>query len=122
MVERRKGSKCLKPRDLSVIGSGVDYMAYDPVCPFLVVRTHEKRAEKEGGAFRFGVCLDGSENALNALNSLTKFIDPEKDFVDMINVEKMSIKSETIKEEGEKRCSDLGFKNTSFTVLPFNPD
>lgn len=51
MDERRKESKILKPRDLSVIGSGVDYMAYDPIAPFLVVRTLEKREDKENKAF-----------------------------------------------------------------------
>ena len=97
-------------------------MAYDPVAPFMVVRTNEKRADKENNAYRFAVCLDGSDVALDALASATRFMDIEKDYIDMVHVEKMSIKAETVQADGIKRCEDLGIKHHSFHVIPFNAD
>lgn len=97
-------------------------MAYDPVAPFMVVRTNEKRAEKENNAYRFAVCLDGSDTALSALETATRYMNTETDFIDIIHVEKMSIKADTVKADGEKRCEDLGIKNHTFHLIEFNAD
>lgn len=47
-------------RDPEIMGSAVEYLARNPVCPVLIVKKLEARADKENGAYRWFVCLDGS--------------------------------------------------------------
>ena len=70
-------------QDHTICGSTVDQISSQSgVESVLVVKGVEERKSKEGGAFRFAVCLDGSANALRALESTFKFMDITKDFVD----------------------------------------
>lgn len=48
----RKGPK----EDPTLLGSAVEYMAQNPLCPALVVKRLEKREDKESGGFKFLVC------------------------------------------------------------------
>ena len=71
----RKGPK----EDPTLLGSAVEYMAHNPVCPTIVVKTSEDRNDKENGAFRWLVCSDGSEKSYNSLRKTIKIMDREKD-------------------------------------------
>ena len=87
--------------DITVVGSAIGILSYDPVCPFLLVKNREERASKEDGAFRWGVCLDGSENSYRGLKQVLTLCDKSKDFIDMIHVRKLSISAETVEEQGK---------------------
>ena len=71
----RKGPK----EDPTLLGSAVEYMAHNPVCPALIIKSKEERKSKENGAFRWLVCSDGSEKSYTALRETIQLMDKEKD-------------------------------------------
>lgn len=108
--------------EYTICGSNVDLIAQDPVCPVMVVKTLEVRKDKEGEAFRWGVCLDGSNNSLTALRKIFKFMNVDKDWVDVIHVRKMSIKAETVQMEADKIIADAGISNHTFHVIEWQEE
>ena len=68
----RKGPK----EDKTVLGSAVQFLAINTVCPVLIVKDENGlRSKKHGGKFRVAVCSDGSEKSIKALNFMTRLMD-----------------------------------------------
>lgn len=88
----------------------------------LVVKGIEERSKKEGGAFRFAVCLDGSASALKALESTFKYMDTSKDWIDVIHVEKLSVQADEVNAAAVELFEKHGITNHTFNLINFNPD
>jgi len=109
--------------DHTICGSTVTQVSQaSGVDSVLVVKGIEQRAKKDSGAFRFAVCLDGSANALKALESTFKFMDTSKDWIDVIHVEKLSVQSDSVKAAAEELFAAHGITNHTFNLIAFNPD
>lgn len=53
----RKGLKA----DPTVMGSAVQFMSIGAKAPVFILKDPIERKDKEGGVFRFGICVDGSK-------------------------------------------------------------
>jgi hypothetical protein len=109
------GRKGLKD-DPTLLGSNVDKIALDPVCPILVMKRKEERKDKENGAFRYLVCMDDREKSIEALTHTIKIMDTEKDELIAIHVKSATMNSEKIEESAAKVCEEGGVKNFSFEL------
>jgi hypothetical protein len=67
MVVGMHGRKGLKS-DPTVLGSAVQYLSVNAVCPVLMVKKLINRADKAGGKYRWAVLSDGSEKSLKSLH------------------------------------------------------
>ena len=108
----RKGPK----EDPTLLGSNVDAIASDPVCPILVIKRKEERSAKENGAFRFLCCMDDREKAKEALRTIISIMDTEKDELIILHVKKSTIDHEKIQESSTAICEELGVKNHKFEL------
>eukprot|EP00344_Euplotes_crassus_P004962 CAMPEP_0196996028 /NCGR_PEP_ID=MMETSP1380-20130617/2017_1 /TAXON_ID=5936 /ORGANISM="Euplotes crassus, Strain CT5" /LENGTH=289 /DNA_ID=CAMNT_0042411875 /DNA_START=13 /DNA_END=882 /DNA_ORIENTATION=+ len=109
----RKGAK----EDPTLLGSNVDLMAQNPVCPLLVIKREENREDKENKGFRFVVCIDGRTKSYKALNTVTQVMDKEKDEVIVLTVSREVIDTEAVKERTSGFLDEAGVKNHHCELL-----
>jgi len=114
----RKGPKS----DPTLLGSAVEYMAHNPVCPALIVKSPEKRVDKESGGFRWLVCSDGSEKSYKALRETLKIISKDDDEVVILVVTLASIDAKQIQEDTNKIFDEEGVSNHRFETLDRDSD
>lgn len=114
----RKGPK----EDPTLLGSAVEYMAHNPVCPALVVKAKEDRKEKENGSFRWLVCSDGSEKSFRALRETTRIMDKDVDELIVLVVNLASINIEKVEEETNSILEEEEVKNHTFEKLDRDSD
>ena len=62
-----------------MFGSAVEYLAFNTQCPFLIVKDRTFRSERKNGAFRWAVCLDGSEKSYKAFHFMSSLMAKSKD-------------------------------------------
>eukprot|EP00344_Euplotes_crassus_P010409 CAMPEP_0197008506 /NCGR_PEP_ID=MMETSP1380-20130617/45570_1 /TAXON_ID=5936 /ORGANISM="Euplotes crassus, Strain CT5" /LENGTH=232 /DNA_ID=CAMNT_0042429133 /DNA_START=172 /DNA_END=870 /DNA_ORIENTATION=+ len=109
----RKGVK----EDPTLLGSNVDLIAHNPVCPLLVIKREENRAEKETKGFRFVVCIDGRAKSYKALDTIAHIVDKEKDEVIVLTVARVVIDTDAVKERTSTFLDEAGIKNHHFELL-----
>lgn len=109
----RKGPK----EDPTLLGSNVDLMAQNPVCPLLVIKREENRAEKEGKAFRFVVCVDGRTKSYKALDVTAKMMNKEVDELIILTVKRSVIDIDKVKERTDEILEETGVQNHKFELL-----
>mmetsp|Transcript_26646 Transcript_26646/g.23531 ORF Transcript_26646/g.23531 Transcript_26646/m.23531 type:complete len:287 (+) Transcript_26646:17-877(+) len=121
MVLGYTGSKGPK-EDPTLLGSAVEYMAHNPVCPALVIKTKEDREDKENKSFRWLCCSDGSEKSYDALKHTIKIMDKEIDELIVLVVNLASISVDAVEEETNKILNDEEVKNHKFETLDKDSD
>ena len=114
----RKGPK----DDPTLLGSAVEYMAHNPICPALVIKRLEKREDKESGGFRFLVCCDNSDKSFKALKETIKIIDKEKDSITILVVSHVGINSDKINENSLKILEENNIVNHTFVKIDKESD
>ena len=108
----RKGPKA----DPTVLGSAVQYMSLNYICPILIVKDRTLRADKKSG-YRWAFCTDGSDKSFKCLEEIAKIIDHEKDTVIAITVKCVNMHIDKIKERAEESFKKLNVKG-EFVELP----
>ena len=64
-------------RDSTVLGTAVQHLAQNSVCPVLIMKDPTAhRKNRAGGHYRFGVCTDGSIKSLEIIEFLGKILRP----------------------------------------------
>ena len=101
MVEKDPNSKLLLVnlinfRDPTVLGSAVQHLSLNTVCPVLMIKDKTIRSQKPGGKLRWAVCTDGSEKSIKAFHVLARLLDKSKDEVLAITVANKGIDVPTI--------------------------
>lgn len=114
----RKGVK----EDPTLLGSNVDLMAHNPVCPLLVIKREEDRVDKDTKGFRFVVCIDGRTKSYKALDTISQIVDKEKDEVVVLTVARVVIDTEAVKERTSNFLDEAGVKNHHFELLERDMD
>jgi nucleotide-binding universal stress UspA family protein len=114
----RKGPK----EDPTLLGSAVEYMAHNPVCPCLIIKDDEQRKDKENGAFRWLVCSDGSEKSYNSLRETIRIIDKSRDEIVVIVVVLSTINCKKIEEETTAILEEEEVKNHKFESIERDSD
>lgn len=102
----RKGPK----EDPTLLGSNVDKIALEPVCPVLIMKREEKRADKESGGYRFLVCMDDRGKSVEALQTTLKIMDIEKDELIVMHVKSASIDADKIESTATGICDEANAK------------
>lgn len=115
------GSKGPK-QDPTLLGSAVEYMAHNPVCPALIVKSNEDRKDKENGAFRWLVCSDGSEKSYKSLRKTIEIIDKSKDELIVIVVAIAGVNAKVIEEETNAILEEEGVINHKFESIQRESD
>lgn len=85
MVARAPKSKLLsnnQDRDSTILGSAVQHLSQNAVCPLLIFKDNTaQRKNRTGGHYRFGVCTDGSLKSLEAFDFIAKLMRPGDNLV-----------------------------------------
>jgi nucleotide-binding universal stress UspA family protein len=114
----RKGPK----EDPTLLGSAVEYMAHNPVCPCLIIKDDEQRSAKENGAYRWLVCSDGSEKSYNSLRETIRIIDKSKDEIVILVVEISNVHVKDIEKETSKILEEADVKHHKFETIERDSD
>lgn len=109
----RKGPKS----DPTLLGSNVDEIAHNPVCPILVVKREENRKDKEDKAYRFVVCMDGRTKSYHALDTVLNIMDKDVDHLVILTVTRSHIDHEKIDSHTAEICEQAGVKNRTFELV-----
>ena len=87
-----------KYRDPTVIGSSVQHLSLNPVCPVLIIKDRQLRSQKPDQKYRWAVCIDGSSKSMKALDFVAKLMDKSKDELVVITVETIRVDGNHIKK------------------------
>jgi hypothetical protein len=83
-------------RDPTVLGSAVQHLSLNTICPVLMIKDKTLRAQKSGGKLRWAVCTDGSEKSIKALHVLARLLDKSRDEVLALTVISKGIDGQTV--------------------------
>jgi nucleotide-binding universal stress UspA family protein len=114
----RKGPK----EDPTLLGSAVEYMAHNPVCPCLIIKDDEQRSNKENGAYRWLVCSDGSEKSYNSLRETIKIIDKSRDEIVVLVVKISFVHCDEIEKATNSICEENDVKYHKFETIERDSD
>lgn len=101
----------------TLLEADIDTLAKKPGCPILIIKNVESRKNKENGAFRFLVCMDGRSKSFDALKTIINLMDKEKDELVISTVAKTGVDHDKIKKLTDSACESLGVKNHRFETL-----
>ncbi len=102
----RKGPKT----DPTIMGSAVQHISINPPCPVLILKDAIARKDKERGAFRWAVLVDGSPKSWAMFRFVATILDKAKDEVHIITVNKVNTDIKAIQEYAEQESKSLGVK------------
>mmetsp|Transcript_27218 Transcript_27218/g.24107 ORF Transcript_27218/g.24107 Transcript_27218/m.24107 type:complete len:291 (-) Transcript_27218:38-910(-) len=114
----RKGPK----EDPTLLGSNVDLIAKEPICPLLVIKNEELRKDKEGNGYRFVVCMDGREKSYKSLDTTIKLMDKENDEVIILTVTRSMIDCDKIESNTNDILEEAEVKHHKFELLERDHD
>jgi hypothetical protein len=96
-------------RDSTVLGTAVQYLAQNSICPMLIVKdTSAQRKNRPDGHYRFGVCTDGSIKSLDTIAFLGRIMRPGDHLV-VIAVGDEIVHTDKVQVSVENAVSHIGY-------------
>jgi len=103
------------------LGSAVQHLSLNPVCPVLILKDFKPRKSKNAGSYRWCVCSDGSQKSINAFHSTVRLMDKAKDHLVVLVVGTKNVNPEEIGSTMKGYFTTSGVQG-SVEVIDKRPD
>lgn len=108
----RKGPK----QDPTVMGTAVQHIALNAVCPIFIIKDLQDRSTKKDGGYTWLIGVDGSDKSFKAYHEAVKVMDKKRDTVFAVSVKTQGLNLEAAKQKCEMHFKTDGVKG-SYQVI-----